>query len=110
MVRVNTQQSESRPFGKDLAISNGRRLNGGPSSARIGSVAMARFSLRLSVWLIFVSHVCAQESAVQYIEYPQILGKVQPLHLNRVPKWTTFDAQLRGRTENETSDDYIPGN
>jgi len=64
----------------------------------------------LPVWLALVVHVSAQESAVQYIEYPQILGKVQPLHLSGVPKWATFDVQLRGRTENQTSDDYISGN
>ncbi len=47
---------------------------------------------------------------MQYIEYPQILGKVQPLKLSGVPKWATFDMQLRGRTENQTSVDYISGN
>jgi hypothetical protein len=64
----------------------------------------------LSVWLVLVSHVLAQQSAVQYIEYPQILGKVQPLHLTTVPKWATFDAELRGRTENQTSNNYTSGN
>lgn len=38
-----------------------------------------RLFLGLPVWLVVVAHVSAQESAVQYIEYPQILGKVQPL-------------------------------
>jgi hypothetical protein len=66
--------------------------------------------LGLPLWLVLVAHVSAQESAVQYIEYPQIQGKVQPLHLSGVPKWATFDGQLRGRTENQTSDDYISGN
>ena len=47
---------------------------------------------------------------MQYIEYPQILGKVQPLRLSDLPKWVTFDGQLRGRTEDQTSDDYISGN
>jgi hypothetical protein len=69
-----------------------------------------RLFLGLPVWLVLVAHVSAQESAVQYIEYPQILGKVQPLHLRGVPKWATFDGQLRARTENQTSDDYISGN
>jgi len=59
---------------------------------RIGSIALrARLFLGLSVWLVLVSHVSAQESAVKYIEYPQILGKVQPLNLSSVPKWATFD-------------------
>ena len=73
-------------------------------------VPQRRVFLGLPVWLALVVHVSAQESAVQYIEYPQILGKVQPLHLSGVPKWATFDVQLRGRTENQTSDDYISGN
>ncbi|MCU1253696.1 MAG: hypothetical protein JWQ49_6725 [Edaphobacter sp.] len=77
----------------------------------IGHVTLQRdLFLRLSVWLILVSHVSAQQSVVQYIEYPQILGKVQPLHLSGVPKWATFDGELRGRTESQTSVNYIPGN
>ena len=78
---------------------------------RVGSIASkARLLFELSLWLVLVSHASAQQSAVQYIEYPQILGKVQPLRLSGVPKWATFDAQLRARTENQTSDNYISGN
>jgi Alginate export len=51
-----------------------------------------------------------QESAVQYIEYPQLQGKVQPLEWSGVPKWATIDFQLRGRLEDQTSDNYIAGN
>jgi hypothetical protein len=69
-----------------------------------------RLFLGLPVWLVLGVHVSAQDSAVQYIEYPQIAGKVQPLRLSGIPKWVTFDGQLRGRTENQTSDDYISGN
>ena len=77
----------------------------------IGNVTLKkRLFLGLPVWLVLVAHLSAQDSAVQYIEYPQIQGKVQPLHLSGVPKWVTFDGQLRGRTENQTSDDYISGN
>jgi Alginate export len=77
----------------------------------IGNVTLKkRVFLGLPVWLVLVAHLSAQDSAVQYIEYPQIQGKVQPLHLSGVPKWVTFDGQLRGRTEDQTSDDYISGN
>ena len=77
----------------------------------IGNVSLKkRLFLGLPVWLLFVAHLSAQDSAVQYIEYPQILGKVQPLRLSDLPKWVTFDGQLRGRTEDQTSDDYISGN
>jgi Alginate export len=76
-----------------------------------GNVSLKkRLFLGLPVWLLFVAHLSAQDSAVQYIEYPQILGKVQPLRWSELPKWVTFDGQLRGRTENQTSDDYISGN
>jgi hypothetical protein len=77
----------------------------------IGRVTLKkRLFLGLAVWLVLVAHLSAQDSAVQYIEYPQIAGKVQPLRLSGLPKWVTFDGQLRGRTENQTSDDYISGN
>jgi hypothetical protein len=66
--------------------------------------------LGVPVWLVLLSQVYAQDSAVQYIEYPQIQGKVQPLHLSGIPKWASFDGQLRARFENQTSDDYISGN
>jgi hypothetical protein len=69
-----------------------------------------RSILGLSLGLVLVPHAWAQESAVQYIEYPQILGKEQPLELRGVPKWATFDGQLRARLENQTADDYISGN
>ncbi len=52
----------------------------------------------------------AQKTATEYIDYPQLQGKVQPLELSGVPKWATFDMQLRGRTEGQSSDDYISGN
>jgi hypothetical protein len=68
------------------------------------------FILGLVTGLIMLSQASAQQSAVQYIEYPQILGKVQPLQLRGVPAWATFDMQLRGRTEIQTSYSYQSGN
>jgi hypothetical protein len=46
----------------------------------------------------------------QYIEYPQNAGKVQPLELKGMPRWMTLDMDLRERTENQTSLNYISGN
>jgi hypothetical protein len=81
------------------------------SLTRIGSIAFkTRLLLGLPLSLILVSHVSAQQSAVRYIEYPQTLGKAQSLHLSGIPKWATFDGELRGRTEGQTSDNYISGN
>ena len=89
----------------------GRRLNTGSSSTLKWIIAWkARLLLALQVWLVLLSQVWAQQSAQKYIEYPQISGKVRPLQLRGVPKWATFDAELRARTESQTGDDYIPGN
>jgi hypothetical protein len=82
-------------------------LMGKAANCKLGSLLLA--FLIIAGWLL-VSQASAQESAVQYIEYPQILGKVQPLELKGVPKWATLDMQLRGRTENQTSVNYISGN
>jgi Alginate export len=60
--------------------------------------------------LVSVSQGVAQQAAVQYIEYPQLLGRVQPMELKGMPKWATLDMQLRGRTENQTSVNYVSGN
>jgi len=52
----------------------------------------------------------AQETEAHYIEYPGTLGKVQPLVWSGVPKWATFDVQLRERLEGQSSLDYVSGN
>jgi hypothetical protein len=60
---------------------------------------------------LFLAHgALAQESATHYIDYPLLQGKVQPLQWNGVPKWATLDMQLRGRSESQTSINYISGN
>jgi Alginate export len=66
--------------------------------------------LALAVGMISLPQASAQESAVRYIDYPQLQGKVQPLEWSGVPKWATIDFQLRGRLEDQTSDNYITGN
>jgi Alginate export len=69
-----------------------------------------RYFAGLFLALIALSTADAQQTATQYIEYPQIQGKVQPLKMSVVPKWATLDFQLRGRLEEQTSDAYISGN
>jgi hypothetical protein len=78
-------------------------------SARPASQQLA-LAFGIFVILTLASPALAQESAVRYIDYPQIQGKVQPLRFDAVPKWATIDFQLRGRFENQSSDDYISGN
>jgi hypothetical protein len=60
--------------------------------------------------MISLAKASAQQSEVHYIEYPGTVGKVQPLQWSAVPRWATIDFQVRGRTENQTSINYLPGN
>jgi hypothetical protein len=54
--------------------------------------------------------MAANKLAVQYVEYPQLLGKVQPLQWSGVPRWATLDMQARARLERQSSDGYVSGN
>ena len=45
-----------------------------------------------------------------YAEYPQTRGKVEQWKLSDLPSWLSLDGQIRLRTEDFTSYDYIPGN
>ena len=52
----------------------------------------------------------AMVSGQQFREYPQILGKNQPLHSAAVPSWVTLDFDLRNRSEGQTAISYLSGN
>jgi hypothetical protein len=60
--------------------------------------------------LLLAPQALAQQTAVQYIEYPQTRGVPRDFKLSGIPKWATLDMQLRGRTEYQSSDNYISGN
>jgi Alginate export len=45
-----------------------------------------------------------------YAEYPQTRGKAEPLKQEDFPSWLSLDGQIRLRTEDLTSYQYIPGN
>jgi hypothetical protein len=45
-----------------------------------------------------------------YAEYPQTRGKVESWKLEDLPPWLSLDGQIRFRTEDFTSYDYISGN
>ena len=55
---------------------------------------------------------CLKSSAQTpvYPMYPQTQGKVEPLKLEELPSWMSLDGQVRLRTEDFTSYNYIPGN
>jgi len=84
--------------------------------ARLSNRGLALFGSRgrrvvlLLVLSIGAVAARAQDTEVHYIEYPGTLGKVQPLVWSGVPKWATFDVQLRGRLEGQSSLDYVSGN
>lgn len=45
-----------------------------------------------------------------YADYPQTQGKVEHFKLNDIPSWISLDMQIRLRTEQQTSYQYISGN
>jgi hypothetical protein len=45
-----------------------------------------------------------------YAEYPQTRGKVEQWKQENIPTWLSLDGQVRLRTEDFTSYQYIPGN
>jgi hypothetical protein len=48
-------------------------------------------------------------ASAQYVEYPKTEGQVQPLTEGELPPWMTLDMEIRGRTENQTAINNIPG-
>ena len=45
-----------------------------------------------------------------YQDYPQTRGRAEPWKQEAVPSWLSLDMQIRLRTEDQTSYQYIPGN
>jgi len=62
--------------------------------------------------LLFLALTWAGEKAQgqTYIEYPKNAGNIQPLRQENVPRWLTFDMDLRARAENQTALNLISGN
>jgi Alginate export len=65
--------------------------------------AVIQLSLVLGV-LLLTSPAFAQREM-----YPQKEGEVQPLEWDQLPSWMTLDMELRGRTEDQTALNYVPG-
>jgi hypothetical protein len=51
-----------------------------------------------------------REQQQVYADYPQTRGMVQKWHQEGLPSWMSLDGQIRLRTEDFTSYNYIPGN
>ena len=59
------------------------------------------------------SSLCATPLAAQepiYYNYPTNPGKPQPLKWSVLPSWLSFDGELRGRMEGQTSVNLVPSN
>jgi len=54
--------------------------------------------------------VFAPRISAQYKDYAQAAGKVQPLVVPDFPSWMSLDTDSRGRTEAQTSINYLSGN
>jgi hypothetical protein len=68
--------------------------------------------LRMLALLGICVAACLTSSAQTqvYAEYPQTRGKVEPSKQKDLPSWLSLDGQIRLRTEDFTSYQYIPGN
>ena len=55
--------------------------------------------------LISVSSAYAQREKM----YPENIGKQHQLQFDPLPRWVTFDMELRGRTEDQTAMGYVSG-
>jgi len=58
--------------------------------------------------LLFASF--ALPAFAQFKDYPQAVGKVQPLEFPELPSWMTLDMDLRARGEGQTAINYQSGN
>ena len=66
--------------------------------------ACARLFLPCLALLLIATSVCAQREI-----YPEKEGQLQSFHYQAVPRWMSFDMELRGRTETQTALGYEPG-
>ena len=75
-------------------------------SATVSAPRKTMLRTTLSAGLFLFGAMAAGAQSAIYFDYPQTRGKVQPLVWNDLPSWLTLNAELRGRTEGQTSYDY----
>jgi hypothetical protein len=68
--------------------------------------------IRMLALLAVCSAPCSKSytQTPNYAMYPETQGKVEQLKLKELPSWMSLDGQVRLRTEDFTSYNYIPGN
>src|ERR1700744_5195130 len=83
-------------------------------SPEISTTAKLRFLKRIR--MLALLGVCmapglmSYAQAQSYAEYPQTRGKIEHWKQEDLPSWLTLDGEVRFRTEDFTSYQYIPGN
>ena len=63
----------------------------------------------LSAALASASLFRGVSARAQYAEYPKKVGQFQPLQSGALPEWMTLDMELRGRAEDQTAYNNMPG-
>jgi hypothetical protein len=78
------------------------KLHGVTKASRLSSAL--KLAMVIIAVLTFASSVRAQQAL-----YPQKEGVQQVFNVSDIPKWMSFDMELRGRTEEQTSLGYVSG-
>src|SRR5258707_2221476 len=65
--------------------------------------------MRLFLSVTLISLVSVLSAYSQREMYPENMGKQHQLQFDPLPRWVTFDMELRGRTEGQTSLGHVSG-
>jgi hypothetical protein len=71
--------------------------------------AFRLWSALAGISAIVAAFAFPSSGSAQQALYPLKEGIVQPFHNTDIPRWMTFDMELRGRTEEQTSLGYVSG-
>ena len=82
-----------------------------------GVSTRTKLHLCMRIWVLALISICLARclmpnhaQAQVYQDYPQTRGRVEPWKQEDFPSWLSLDMQIRLRTEDQTSYQYIPGN
>ena len=71
-------------------------------------LSLVRLGLVAALLCFAFSHAHATKpGSTERGVYPEKEGIVQPIHFDQLPPWLSFDMELRGRTEEQTSLNYV---
>lgn len=69
-----------------------------------------RLSIIAAIVALLAPLLALDAQTETYADYPQTRGKTEQFKLDDIPSWLSLDMQIRLRTEQQTSYQYIPGN